>query len=109
MGRDSSADLPNTGSRDISRGDAGEPRSAVGGSVPENGCPLAHQYRLADRATERRSCAQSGALERQEEPESLRILREHTGVRLPPVDLPEVILEVAQQTGFLSRFTHISD
>ena len=48
-------------------------------------------------------------LERQEEPESLRILREHTGVRLPPVDLPEVILEVAQQTGFLSRFTHISD
>jgi TnpA family transposase len=48
-------------------------------------------------------------LERQEEPESLRILRECTGARLPPVDLPEVILEVAQQTGFFSRFTHISD
>lgn len=48
-------------------------------------------------------------LERQEEPESLCVLREHIGARLPPVDLPEVILEVAQQTGFLSQFTHVSD
>jgi TnpA family transposase len=48
-------------------------------------------------------------LERLEEPESLLILREAIGARLPPVDLPEVILEVAQQTGFLSGFTHISD
>lgn len=48
-------------------------------------------------------------LERLEEPKSLRILREHIGARLPPVDLPEVIMEVAQQTGFLSSFTHVSD
>ena len=48
-------------------------------------------------------------LERLEEPESLRILREDIGAHLPPVDLPEVILEVAQQTGFLSSFTHVSD
>jgi len=48
-------------------------------------------------------------LERMEEPESLRVLREYTGTRLPPVDLPEVILEVAQHTGLLSRFTHVSD
>lgn len=48
-------------------------------------------------------------LERQEEPESLRILREAVGARLPPVDLTEVILEVAQHTGFLSQFTHVSD
>jgi hypothetical protein len=48
-------------------------------------------------------------LERVAEPESLRILREHIGARLPPVDLPEVILEVAQHTGFLSQFTHVSD
>jgi TnpA family transposase len=48
-------------------------------------------------------------LERQEEPESLRILRESVGARLPPVDLTEVILEVAQHTGFLSQFTHVSD
>jgi TnpA family transposase len=48
-------------------------------------------------------------LERLEEPESLLILREQIGERLPPIDLPELILEVAQQTGFVSRFTHISD
>ncbi|GHO72292.1 hypothetical protein KSD_00630 [Ktedonobacter sp. SOSP1-85] len=48
-------------------------------------------------------------LERVEEPESLRGLREYVGARLPPVDLPEVMLEVAQQTGFFSHFTHVSD
>ena len=48
-------------------------------------------------------------LERLEEPESLRTLREYVGARLPPVDLPEVILEVAQHTGFFSHFTHVSD
>jgi TnpA family transposase len=48
-------------------------------------------------------------LERQEEPESLRILRERIGACLPLVDLPEVILEVAQHTGLFSRFTHVSD
>ena len=48
-------------------------------------------------------------LERLVEPESLRSLREYVGARLPPVDLPEVILEVAQQTGFFSHFTHVSD
>jgi hypothetical protein len=35
-------------------------------------------------------------LERLEEPESLLILRESIGARLPPVDLPEVILEVGK-------------
>ncbi len=48
-------------------------------------------------------------LERQEEPESLRVLRESVGARLPPVDLTEVILEVAHHTGFFSHFTHVSD
>src|SRR5947209_4338994 len=48
-------------------------------------------------------------LERQEEPESLRVLREWVGARLPPVDLTEVILEVAHHTGFFSHFTHVSD
>ena len=48
-------------------------------------------------------------LDRLEEPESLRSLREYVGRRLPPVGLPEVILEVAQHTGFLSQFTHVSD
>jgi len=48
-------------------------------------------------------------LERQEEPESLRLLREAIGACLPPVDLPELILEVAQHTGLFSQFTHVSD
>jgi TnpA family transposase len=48
-------------------------------------------------------------LERIAEPESLRSLREYVGRRLPPVGLPEIILEVAQQTGFFSHFTHVSD
>ena len=48
-------------------------------------------------------------LERVEEPESLRLLRASIGASLPLVDLPEVILEVAQHTGFLSQFTHVSD
>ena len=48
-------------------------------------------------------------LERLEEPESLRSLREYVGAYLPPVDLPEVILEVAPHTGFFSQFTHVSD
>jgi TnpA family transposase len=48
-------------------------------------------------------------LERQEEPESLRTLREHISACLPLVDLPEVILEVGLQTGLWSRFTHVSD
>lgn len=48
-------------------------------------------------------------LERLEEPESLRWLRAYAAARLPPVDLSEVILEVAQHTGFLSQFTHVSD
>lgn len=48
-------------------------------------------------------------LERLEEPESLCILRASIGVSLPPIDLPEVILEVAHHTGFLSQFTHVSD
>src|SRR5437588_1025573 len=48
-------------------------------------------------------------LERLEEPESLSTLRDAVSGCLPPVDLPEVILEVAQHTGFLSQFTHVSD
>jgi TnpA family transposase len=48
-------------------------------------------------------------LERVAEPESLRLLRGSIGASLPLIDLPEVILEVAQHTGFLSQFTHVSD
>src|SRR6266487_3284294 len=36
-------------------------------------------------------------------------MRAYVRARLPPVDLPEVTLEVAHDTGFLSQFTHVSD
>jgi hypothetical protein len=48
-------------------------------------------------------------LKRVAEPESLPLLREQIGASLPLVDLSEVMLEVAQHTGFLSQFTHVSD
>lgn len=48
-------------------------------------------------------------LERVEEPESLRTLREQVGGSLPLVNLPEVILEVGHQTGMFTQFTHLSD
>jgi hypothetical protein len=36
----------------------------------------------------------------QEEPASLIALRRAVDARLPPVDLPEIILEIAARTGF---------
>ena len=48
-------------------------------------------------------------LERLEVPESLRLLRQQIPARLPLVHLPELILEVAQQTGLVAHFTHVSD
>lgn len=45
------------------------------------------------------------SLDRLPEPESLRRLREMVGERLPEVDLPDVLLEVAAHTGFPSIFT----
>lgn len=50
-----------------------------------------------------------GRLERQEEPESLRTLREQVRGHLPLVELPEVILEVERHTGFGPGFTHVSE
>lgn len=48
-------------------------------------------------------------LERQEESEPLRTLREQVRSRLPLVELPEVILEVERHTGFAPAFTHVSE
>jgi TnpA family transposase len=45
-------------------------------------------------------------LDRLPEPESLRRLRAMIGERLPKVDLPEVLLEIAARTGFPGAFTH---
>ena len=45
-------------------------------------------------------------LEKLEESEKLRSLRTQVAALLPRVDLPEVLLEIHERTGFLDSFTH---
>jgi Tn3 transposase DDE domain len=49
------------------------------------------------------------ALDKLDEPPSLVTLRTAVDDLLPRVDLPDVLLEVAGWTGFLTDFTHVSD
>lgn len=49
------------------------------------------------------------AIDKAEEPDSLIKLREEVNARLPRVDLPELLLEIAARTNFTSKFTHISE
>lgn len=48
-------------------------------------------------------------LDKQEEPESLLKLSSVIDQRLPVVDLPEILLEIHNRTGFASEFTHITE
>mgnify|MGYP001826522564 FL=1 len=48
-------------------------------------------------------------LDKVDEPESLILLREQVSVRLPRVDLPELLLEIHLRTGFAEAVTHISE
>jgi TnpA family transposase len=48
-------------------------------------------------------------LDKLDEPASLAALRQQVADRLPRVDLPEVLLEVAAWTGFTAAFTHVSE
>ncbi len=48
-------------------------------------------------------------LDRLDEPPSLVILRNALAVRLPRVDLPELLLEINARTGFAGAFTHASE
>jgi TnpA family transposase len=48
-------------------------------------------------------------LDKLEEPDSLVKLRQEVNARLPRVDLPEVLLEIAARTDFTSKFTHVSE
>lgn len=48
-------------------------------------------------------------LDKLEEPPSLKLLREQVASLLPRVDLPEILLEVQQWTGFANEFTHVSE
>ena len=49
------------------------------------------------------------ALDKLDEPQSLVRLRAEIARRLPRVDLPEILLEVAARTDFAAKFTHISE
>ncbi len=49
------------------------------------------------------------AIDKADEPDSLIKLREAVNARLPRVDLPEVLLEIAGRTSFISKFTHVSE
>jgi hypothetical protein len=47
--------------------------------------------------------------DKQEEPPSLVWLRNEIAARLPRVDLPEMLFEIAARTDFTAKFTHISE
>jgi TnpA family transposase len=48
-------------------------------------------------------------LEKIEEPDSLKKLKDQIALLIPNVDLPELLLEVNRLTKFTEEFTHISD
>ena len=48
-------------------------------------------------------------MDKLDEPQSLVRLREEIARRLPRVDLPEILLEVAARTDFAAKFTHVSE
>lgn len=48
-------------------------------------------------------------LDKLEEPPSLIQLWEAVAARLPRVDLPELLLEIAARTGFTEAFTHLTE
>lgn len=48
-------------------------------------------------------------LDKLDDPLSLVRLREAVNARLPRVDLPEILLEIAARTEFTSKFTHVSE
>lgn len=48
-------------------------------------------------------------LDELEEPDSLIALRDRLAAMLPRVDLPEVLMEMHQRTGFANAFTHVAE
>lgn len=48
-------------------------------------------------------------LDKLQDPPSLVALRADVAARLPRVDLPEILLEMAARTGFTKAFTHITE
>ena len=50
-----------------------------------------------------------GPLDKLDDPPSLQALREAVKARLPRVDLPEIMLEIAARTGFTNAFSHLTE
>jgi len=48
-------------------------------------------------------------LDKLDDPPSLKALRAAVKAKMPRVDLPEIILEIATRTGFTDAFTHLSE
>ncbi|WP_106314979.1 Tn3 family transposase [Legionella pneumophila] len=48
-------------------------------------------------------------LEKIDEPESLKILKDKVNKLMPRIDFPELLLETNHMSGFTDEFTHISD
>ncbi|MCI0390762.1 MAG: Tn3 family transposase, partial [Acidobacteria bacterium] len=48
-------------------------------------------------------------LDKLDDPPSLVKLRAEVKARLPRVELPEILLEIAARTNFISKFTHLSE
>lgn len=48
-------------------------------------------------------------LDKVDDPPSLVRLRSEINARMPRVDLPEILLEIAARTDFASKFTHVSE
>jgi hypothetical protein len=48
-------------------------------------------------------------LDKLAEAESYLPLKEQVEALLPPVDLPEVLLEIQTKTGFMDEFTHVNE
>ena len=47
-------------------------------------------------------------LDKLQEPASLVALRQEIRARMPRVDLPEILLEIAARTGCMDAFTHLT-
>jgi hypothetical protein len=84
------------------------------------GCQLDHVYRQEAAGLPSNPLARIESVEgkdelvltapdKLDEPPSLVRLREEIARRLPRVDLPEILLEVAARTGFAAKFTHVSE
>lgn len=59
--------------------------------------------------TDDKTTVKLSPLDKLEEPPSLVELRERIALTIPRVDLPEILLEIHERTGFADEFTHVSE